>query len=276
MCFLVGGCGGAVEGGGALESDLNLVFIANEGVLVHTDTEKVLIDALFTDPNPAYAAPTAEMLDGMVHGNPPFNDVALALVTHNHPDHFDPSVAGRFLRNNLEAVLVAPLDAVTVMEESIEQWTDISHRVISISLDPGDSMLRHIDGIAVTAYRTLHSGQREEPQNLMYLVEMEGRTFFHEGDSDGSPATFTQLGLGDADIDLALVHFWFPTNLEAERILQGILKADHVGLFHLPKRLMEDAPETIAQVSGNYADMFLLMHPGETRTFPQNASGREN
>ena len=101
----------------------------------------------------------------------------------------------------------------------------------------------------------------------MYLIEMEGRTIFHEGDSDGNPATFTQLGLGETHIDLALVHFWFPTSIEAERILQEILRADHVGLFHLPLRLEADAPETLGQVMSNYEDMFLLMTPGETRTF---------
>ena len=108
---------------------------------------------------------------------------------------------------------------------------------------------------------------REDPQNLMYLVDMDGRTVFHEGDSDGHPDTFGRFDLRERHIDLSLVHFWFPTNLEAERILLEILRADHVGLFHLPIRLEGEAPETIAQVSQDYPDMFLLTDAGETRSF---------
>ena len=252
---------------GLQESSLDLLFVANEGVMVSTKSSKVLIDALFTNPHPDYAAPPVEMLEQMETGQAPFDDLDLVLVTHNHPDHFDPSSAGRLLGNNTRAVLVAPEDAVVALRDSVPDWASIDNRVISIGLEPGTTTERTIDGIKVTAYRTLHSGDRETPQNLMYLIEMDDRTIFHEGDSDGNPNTFARFGLGDKHIDLALVHFWFPTNLEAEGILRGILKPDHIGLFHLPKRLMDDAPGTIGQVAADYQDMFLLLSPGERRTF---------
>jgi hypothetical protein len=99
------------------------------------------------------------------------------------------------------------------------------------------------------------------------FVPLPRREFL--GDSDGHPDTFGQFNLREKHIDLALVHFWFPTNLEAERTLQEIIRADHVGLIHLPLSMMDDAQETIAQVSGNYPDMFLLRSPGESRAFPR-------
>jgi L-ascorbate metabolism protein UlaG (beta-lactamase superfamily) len=270
VSLLAGACNRVAQDSpseGVRESNLDLLFIANEGVLVQAATKKVLIDAIFTDPHPDYTAPPSEMLVQMESGHAPFDDVNLVLVTHNHADHFNPSAGGRFLNNNSQAVLLAPEDAVATLRDSVSDWTSISDRVVPIALDLGMTFERSFDGIAVTAYRTLHSGNRETPQNLMYLIEMDGRTIFHEGDSDGNPETFNHFGLGEEHIDLALVHFWFPTNPEAEGILQGILRADHVGLFHLPKSLMDDAPETIAQVSDNYPDMFLLLTPGERISF---------
>lgn len=269
---LFAACGGAadtVQREALPDSELNLLFVANEGVLVSTQSNKVLIDALFTRPNPAYAAPPVDMLDQMETGQPPFDGVDVVLVTHNHPDHFEAASAGRFLTQNPRAVLVVPADAAGTLRDSLPQWDSISDRVISIGLDPGESVEQAIGGVTVTAYRTLHSGQRDTPQNLMYLIEMEGRTVFHEGDSDGHPDTFSLFDLSDKQIDLALVHFWFPTNLEAERTLREILRADHVGLFHFPLSLMESAPETLAQVMPDYTDMFLLTNPGERKAFPR-------
>jgi L-ascorbate metabolism protein UlaG (beta-lactamase superfamily) len=270
VCSIAGACNRNTESAannGGQGSDLELLFVANEGVLLQTATKKLLIDALFTDPHPDLTAPPSAMLVQMEGGQAPFDEVNLMLVTHNHPDHFDPSAGGRFLNNNSQAVLLAPEDAVAVMRDSVADWTSIVDRVIPIALELGMSAQRTIDGIAITAYRTLHSGGGETPQHLMYLIEIDDRTIFHEGDSDGNPETFERFGLGAHHIDLALVHYWFPMNLETEGILQGILRADHVGLFHLPKRLENDAPGTVAQVSVNYPDMFLLHRPGERRTF---------
>ncbi len=252
---------------GSQESAIDLVFVANEGVLISTDSKTVLIDALFTDPNPEYAAPPHEMLDQMETGQAPFDDIDLVLVTHNHADHFSPSFAGDFLVNNPRAVLVAAVDAVAALRDSVVNWVRIQDRVISISLEPGAVAERTVAGINIKMFRTLHSGERESPQNLMYLIEMDGRKIFHEGDSDGSVETFARFGLGEESIDLALVHCWFPLNEEAEGIIREILRPDHVGLFHLSKRLMADAPGTIGRVSENYDDMFLLLTPGERRTF---------
>ncbi len=270
VCTIAGACSGDTEvaaNHGGQDSDLELLFVANEGILVQMATKKVLIDALFTDPHPDLTAPPSEMLVQMESGQAPFDEVNLVLVTHNHPDHFNPSAGGRFLNNNSQAMLVAPEDAVAAMRDSVADWTSISDRVIPIVLELGTSTQRTIDGIAITAYKTLHSGGGETPQHLMYLIAIDDQTIFHEGDSDGNPETFERFGLGAQKIALALVHFWFPMSLEGEEILQGILRADHVGLFHLPKRLESDAPGTVANVSVNYPDMFLLLRPGEHRTF---------
>jgi glyoxylase-like metal-dependent hydrolase (beta-lactamase superfamily II) len=97
---------------------LVLTYVANSGVLVAAGDRKILIDALFDRPNPAYRAPSAETIDRMVDGIAPFDGVTAALVTHNHPDHFDPRVALRFLESRRDAVLVAPGDAVAAMRSA--------------------------------------------------------------------------------------------------------------------------------------------------------------
>jgi L-ascorbate metabolism protein UlaG (beta-lactamase superfamily) len=246
---------------------LEITFVANEGVMLECGEHKVLIDALFDKPNPAYAAPPPEMLRRMETGQAPFDGVDVALVTHDHSDHFSVGCALRFLERNPDAVLVAAADAAAAIRFVAEDRPGILERVISVALEPGTFSEREVGGIRLKIFRTLHSGNRESPQNLMYLVDLHGRTVFHEGDSDGSLATFARLNPGQERIEVALVHSWYPTNPDGAVILADYLRAEHVGLFHLPIKRQPEAPAVLEQVAPDYEDIFLLMEPGERKTF---------
>jgi L-ascorbate metabolism protein UlaG (beta-lactamase superfamily) len=170
------------------------------------------------------------------------------------------------MENNSNTALIAAKDAVTAMKEHIKDWDSVKDRVFSFELKPGEKAEKTVGEIAATIFRTLHSGDLESPHNLMYLLKMDGRTIFHEGDSAGKLTAFKDTGLDKEKIDLALVHFWFPLHPEGERIILEILKPDHVGLIHLPKRLESDAPSKIDMVKSKYKDIFLFSEPGDKKT----------
>jgi L-ascorbate metabolism protein UlaG (beta-lactamase superfamily) len=239
---------------------LVLTFIANEGVLLSTGTHKVLIDAIYEKPHPDYRAPSAEALDQMMTGVPPFDGVDLFLLTHNHPDHFAAPAAAKFLAASAKTVCLAPADAVDALRKTPE-WAAIEARVTALDLKIGEKAVRDPKGIPVTAFRTLHSGDRESPMNLLFLFELDGWRIFHEGDSRGKPEDYRGLGLESAPIDLALVHYWFPLDPAASKYLQEDLKVGHIALMHLPIQLEGDAPGKIDQVRKYYPDIFLLL-PG--------------
>jgi L-ascorbate metabolism protein UlaG (beta-lactamase superfamily) len=243
------------------KTPLALTYVANAGVLVGSGEAKVLIDALFDQPNPEYRAPAPEVLDKMMEGAAPFDGVDWVLVTHNHPDHFDAGLAVRYLETRPEPVLVAPADAAAAMRQVATNWTKIEPRVISLDLKAGEKEKKDLKLIAATAFRTLHSGDQESPMNLMYLIELDGWRIWHEGDSNGKPDVYQGFGLGSAPVDLALVHFWFPLEPNCARFLQEVLKPKHIALTHLPIRLEGDAPGKIEQVRQYYKDIFLLL-PG--------------
>ena len=249
------------SGQAAGKAPVTLTYIANMGVLVGSGDAKVLVDALFDKPNPAYRAPAPETWDKIIKGEAPFDGVKLALVTHNHPDHFAPGVAVRFLESRPERVLVVQADAVAELRKAASDWAKLEPRVMSLDLETGKIERLRAAGIPVTAVRTLHSGNRDVPMNLMYLFEIGGRRIFHEGDSTGKPEVFKGFGLESAPVDLAVVQYWFPLEPNWARILQEDLKVDHIALSHLPIRLESDAPGKIDQVRRYYKDLILLI-PG--------------
>jgi L-ascorbate metabolism protein UlaG (beta-lactamase superfamily) len=249
------------------ENPIEVTYVANEGVLIVSGSNKVLIDSLFDNPNPNYRAPSKEMQERMLSGSAPFDDVDLVLITHIHPDHFNPSFGARFMQNNPGVKLIAAQDAVTAMKENIENWESVKDRVSSIDLEPGETSEKTVGAISIKIFRTLHSGDLESPHNLMYLIKMDGRTIFHEGDSAGKQETFDAFDFSRENIDLALVHFWFPLYPHGERIILDTLRPSHVGLIHLPIKLESDAPSKIDAVRSRYRDIFLFVKQGEKKTF---------
>jgi len=157
------------------EAPLSLTYVANMGVLVESGGTKVLIDALFDKPNPAYRAPEPAVLEKIIEGEASFDAIVLALITHNHPDHFAPAVAVRFLESRTQTIILAPADAVAEMRRTASDWEKLEPRVISFDLENGDFRRIKAAGIPITAVRTLHSGDFESPMNLMYLFEIDGR-----------------------------------------------------------------------------------------------------
>jgi L-ascorbate metabolism protein UlaG (beta-lactamase superfamily) len=123
---------------------LQLTFIANEGVLVSSGEQKVLIDALFDKPNPEYRAPYPEVLDGIMKGEPPYDGVDLLLITHNHPDHFDAPLAARYLDMVPDPILLAPADAVAELRKASANWGKIKSRVISLDMKVGEKEKRDL------------------------------------------------------------------------------------------------------------------------------------
>jgi L-ascorbate metabolism protein UlaG (beta-lactamase superfamily) len=255
------------------QEPLVLTYIANEGVMVSSGDSKVLIDALFDKPVDEYRAPSPEILDKILKGEAPFDGVDLLLVTHNHPDHFDAPLAARYLAKFPECVLVAPADAVAEMCKAAAEWPKIKPHVVSIDLKVGEKEKRDLSGISLTAFRTLHSGDRESPMNLMVQFELGDWRVFHEGDSTVKTDECQNFGLGSAPIDLALVHFWFPLEPNAARLLQEVLKPDHIALMHLPVRLEGDAPGKIDQVRKYYKDIFLMLPGMPARVFQKQNPG---
>jgi L-ascorbate metabolism protein UlaG (beta-lactamase superfamily) len=264
--------GSSPAGRAAGQDPLTLTCVANMGVLVGSGDTKVLIDALFDKPNPDYRAPVPETLDKIMKGAAPFDGVDLVLVTHNHPDHFDAGLAVRYMETFPEAVLIAPEDAAEAMRQAAADWTKIGPRVVPVGLKVGEKRSLDIKGVPVTACRTLHSGDRDVPMNLMYLFEIDGQRAWHEGDPNGRCEIFQAFGLKDARLDLAVVHYWYPLEPNCARFLQEDLKAGHIALTHLPIRLEGDAPGKIDMVRQYYRDIFLMLPGTPAKSFQKEGS----
>jgi L-ascorbate metabolism protein UlaG (beta-lactamase superfamily) len=184
-----------------------IIHIQNDGYLIVAEGVKILIDGLFSlDRNP----PSPERLTAMQEALPPFNDLDLILITHDHNDHFEPDLVGQHLLQDTGAMVVT----TDVTAEYLTSWFEgadaFEERVVGLHLEPGQSQTLDVAGIELEIYYFSHGDPRVP--NFGFLFTLAGTTFFHTGDivADDVPLEdVRQFGLFERGIDIGFIpHFY--------------------------------------------------------------------
>lgn len=121
--------------------------LANEGFLLACGETRVLIDAFVPEPYLTYGAVPGETWQQMIDREPPFDRVALALVSHVHRDHVQPDAAVRFLSAHPETRLITSPEVVAKLR-AVEGFAAIAERIEAVLPEPGETVL-HVGDAAV-------------------------------------------------------------------------------------------------------------------------------
>lgn len=241
------------------DSPVEVIAIANEGFCIRSSGRTILVDALFhaSAPYPEFFSqgPSEDLVRQMVAGEGPFSHVDLALVTHSDGDHFHAGTAMEFLGNHPETVLIGTVDVMDALSV-VDGFDAVSDRIVVPARTYGSCERAEYRGIEVNACHVWHSGDRKVANNI-YIVEMDGFRFLHEGDADRSPATFASLEIGPAGLDLAFMHDWFVLN-DGREVVTDILQPQAVVLMH---HRWERAAETRKRVELLAADITSTLPP---------------
>lgn len=221
--------------------DKNLIayYVANEGFLLESNGEKVLIDALFNTGLGRYAAPDSTLLTDMILGRPPFDNIGYLLFTHNHPDHFNDSLTFAFMNNNSRAIMLCPDQVYDQLQNAHKLEPGISQRIHAITPDSGQVIKHTIDRVTFTACRTRHS-DTYDIENNAYIIDFGGVKAFHSGDSwKESLNDWKNLDIKSENIDLALVNGFYAGDgydllnkkMLPEQIILIHMKNEHLDMF---------------------------------------------
>ena len=233
-------------------AEVEITYLANEGVLIRCGGQKILVDALLRDSLDAYARHSSEVQEKLETGKPPFDGVGLALATHFHLDHWDAGAVSRFLRNNPNALFASTPDATAMLP-----WSQ-RKQVRSLWPDPDGKEVVHRGDMVVSAVRLGHGNTR----NLGYRISICGRTLVHLGDADVSAANFAALRrLGDADV--ALVPFWWLLDPKSVEFVRKQWKPRNIMALHFATTSSEE----MRQVQTRWPDAWVGSKPGESRSF---------
>ena len=216
---------------------LELLYLANEGVIVSDGGRRVAIDALFGDGLPDYPAVPAAERAALEGGRGDFGQIDLLLATHAHADHFDPAAVARHLAANPDALFVSTPAAVAALL-ALPDGSAFAER--TRGLLPAEGAARETiawRGIRVTAFNLHHGRELVTPvDHLGFLVELGGRRIVHLGDTEATLAELTAaLGRERGRIDLLLVPYWRLLPADDRAGLRRALEPKRLAAFHLPR-----------------------------------------
>jgi L-ascorbate metabolism protein UlaG (beta-lactamase superfamily) len=238
------GHAGAGQTSSQQSTGVTITFVANEGVLISSGSQKVLIDALFERYKNFPLAPDSVRRAGE-GARPPFDSVDLILVTHHHGDHFHPAPVAAHLRANPEAQLVASAQVIDSLRGRLPPSDPVFSRVIPRTTPVGAIRREIINGVPVQMIGFEHHGL----EHLGFIVELGGRRILHVGDTQGTVADFESLRLDTARIDVALLPSWMLTDRARREIVEQLVRPKHVVAIHIDEGAGERLARALERVA---------------------------
>lgn len=259
-CILAA-CGPA-PGESPADPFLEITYLANEGFLLRGGGRSVLIDAFVEAPYSQYAAVPAAIHAGMVAGEPPFDSVDLALVSHFHQDHFQAGPAIAFLRNHPETVLASSPQVLEGIRSRSSGDRELAGRLREVLPAGGKKESLEIAGIRVDFLRLRHGGRElDEVHNLGHLIHIGDARILHIGDAEIDPGQFAAHGMPFPGLEVSLVPYWYFQSRQGKDVARDRLRGKLTVAVHVPPG---DLQEVVSYLASNFPGVRVFRKPLDT------------
>ena len=247
LLLLLGNC--------TLLAQISLTYTGNMGVLLESENHVILVDGLHEFYRPSYLNPSAQLVEDLMTdgGNYPIPEIAL--ITHYHRDHYSAN-----LYNKLSGTLV--IGPAQVADSLLHRDQQNIHTVPYTEYKIHQYM---IEDLSIKAFRMDHvnKARHHKVQNIAYLMDLEGLSILHVGDTDWYEEMFENLEL-PTTVDIAILPVWMLLQDQSQTMVQGYLNPQYLVVTHIDPR---SAEETIKEVRKKFPESLILTQLGEAHTF---------
>ena len=244
---------------------LEVYYVANAGVLLVWKDKKLLIDAIH-QPYSSYYRPTPDsLLNKMMEGRAPFDDIDVLLISHVHGDHFHAKTVASFLAANPMTQLVGAPQMRDSLAAISNDFSLLQDRIHTFSYQSGQSHFLEISGIKLTLYDLIHGHDRNKwVENLASIVELGAHRILHVGDPDLSVAPFDAFHFEEQNVTLGLLPDWLLTSKTAKQLVDSRIAPQEIIAVHVSPQWEKDSRE---KMNVYFPEATLFTQPMESRFF---------
>ncbi len=240
---------------------VEVTYIANEGVLISYGEQQVLIDALHKPYQPAYLHTPPAVEANIMKKVPPFSSIDVYLVSHVHRDHFDAQTVAQFIDQHNDVQLFSSeqvLDSVRTYQSSASTQANM----MAVPYEDDTSVTYEKMGITVIAGKVAHGSPArfDWVQNLGHLIYMGGKSVLHIGDPGYGREDIEHLLKDHETVDLALIPSWFISSTEGRAVIDEVIRPKTLVVVHVTPSDVEEVTEATKK---HYPDAYVFGVPME-------------
>ena len=245
------------------QKSVDITYLANDGFLITSGTEKILIDALFDKSFGRYDVPSGQLRAEITSGSAPFNDIDLYLLTHRDGDHFFAPYVIEFLKKHPETQFISPGQ----LKESLAGEAGIKKQLTFISSKVGEMIDTTIGSISLKIYRVKHLGDSlgNLSANLAFLIKCGDFKILHIGDGpfDFDKKSWEKFHLEKEKIDILFLEYFGQSDAKRQ-FIHEVIHPKYIIAQHIPPSDMETEAKKFLEV---YPKATIFKSAMERKTF---------
>src|SRR5688572_5299249 len=157
---------------------VDVTFLANAGFFLESGRYSILIDAFLREPTDIYAGLPEEVYKKLVNAQPPFDELTIVLVSHDHADHVQMRGLEKYLAKNSQAQVMASPHVLRSLQSQARDF-EASHQRLTPIPTVKNSMNKILHEELSIEFLQLEHGGNVEIINLGHLIEIGGVKILH-------------------------------------------------------------------------------------------------
>lgn len=246
-------------------TEVEVTYIANDGVMIAAGDKKVMIDAVNVWSNlQGWIRPTSPQLLAIENGNPPYDDIDVIMITHAHSDHYAISAVQNYLSDHPNTKLIATPQVLAAFSAFSSQIVDLT----TLTQFNRETVIVNdieIDVLFIKHFNQFGNNFCETTENFGYVVHMENKTFMHLGDVDLDESGLDQMNLLADSITVAMIPTFGDLISQAHKnALIDHVNPQNIIALHF---LISQMPTSVSQVNSLYPNAIKFTEPFEVVRF---------
>ena len=254
-------------------ADVTITRLANDGVIIENADTRIMVDGFVVEPYALYGGLPPEMAQQFSTATGLFAGIDAAFASHKHHDHNQPEFTCNFLRASDETRLITSQQVVDLVRERCRVLVTNTSQVGTIDPKLDLPMVLPIGSAKVTIIPLSHgTGKYARIMNWGHIVEMDGIRILHIGDAAMALADFEAAAAELADLDVALIPFWYFQPGPGMAVVERFMDVPHQFAVQIPPQEMAEVTEFL---SAGYPEVQVMRMPGDSVVISSPAEPQE-